>query len=143
MSAGKKGNQKVADHVWRLFAGHVTDMLEGWRRQMSEATGMPYSRVRLLRRLRDRPLTLREIAEATGTDAPATSLAVTDLEERGLVERGPHPEDRRAKLVALTAEGRAMVASAKKANDSVPEKFAALSEKDLADLERILGKLTT
>jgi len=141
MSAAKKRNQKVADQVWRVLSAQVMETLDEWRRQIQDVTGMPFSRWRILKRLREKPLTLREIAELTGADAPATSLAITDLEGRGLVARHPHPADRRAKLVLLTAEGKAVLSKASKLNKSAPEKFATLPEKDLAELSRILGKL--
>jgi DNA-binding MarR family transcriptional regulator len=141
MSAAKKSNQKVADQVWRALSAQVMETRDEWRRQIQEVTGLPFSRWRVLKRLREKPLTLREIVERTGADAPAMSLAVTDLEERGLVARQPHPEDRRAKLVSLTPKGKAVLAQANKLNERAPEKFAALPEKDLAELSRILAKL--
>jgi DNA-binding MarR family transcriptional regulator len=76
-----------------------------------------------------------------GTDAPATTVLVDDLEARGLVERQPHPEDRRAKLVSLTTAGRRQLAAAQRVIDEPPAAFAALPAKDLALLRRVLDKL--
>ena len=48
---------------------------------------------------------VRELVAATG-QRPSTLTGVLDrLERRGLIERGPHPDDRRSVLVALTAAG--------------------------------------
>ncbi|MEW5298924.1 MAG: hypothetical protein WDW36_001994 [Sanguina aurantia] len=77
-------------------------------RRFAHAAGRA-SRAALQARLLDAPLTLTQLAEATGSDAPATTVAVNDLESRGLVERYPHPDNRRAKLVSLTPAGRRMV----------------------------------
>jgi len=56
------------------------------------------------------PLGLRRLAEATG-QRPSTLTGVVDrLERRGLVERRPHPADRRAFELAPTAEGRKAIA---------------------------------
>ncbi|MFX6728793.1 MarR family transcriptional regulator, partial [Acinetobacter baumannii] len=68
-----------------------------------------FSRIRALTRLQDGPRTLSELAEAMSIDAPAATVIVNDLESRGLVERQALPDDRRAKRVSLTAEGRRMV----------------------------------
>jgi DNA-binding MarR family transcriptional regulator len=46
-----------------------------------------------------------ELAEAIGTDKPAMSRLVQELEAAGLVERSQDPSDGRAQLVRLTADG--------------------------------------
>jgi len=106
--------------------------------QVIEMTGLPFSRVRALRRLVDAPLTLVDLASAMSTDAPAATVAVNDLERRGLVARNPHPENRRAKLVALTPAGKQMVARVHAISEHAPEALAALSAADLAQMRRIL-----
>lgn len=69
-------------------------------------------RGKILFQLREGPATLRELADANGVDAPYTTLIVDKLEAHGLVERRPHPDDRRRKLVTLTAAGHAAIATA-------------------------------
>jgi DNA-binding MarR family transcriptional regulator len=93
--------------------------------------------VRALRRLAAGPLTLRALAESLGTDAPAATVAVNDLERRGLVTRCEHPDDRRAKLVSLTAAGRATLREGKSVPDRAPLSLAALSREDVKTLARI------
>jgi DNA-binding MarR family transcriptional regulator len=93
------------DRAWQCLVALVMDGRWDWRRKMSEAAGLPFSRVRALDRLRRGPLTLRALAEVIGTDPPATTVLVNDLEARGLVVRETHPEDKRAKVVSLTARG--------------------------------------
>lgn len=130
-----------ARHAWQIVVTLVMESRGDWRRKVSEATGMPFSRYRALKRLRAEPRTLRDLAEQMGTDAPATTVLVDDLEARGLVKRQPHPADRRAKLVSLTAAGRRQLAVAKQIIDQPPEALLALSAKDLALLRRVLEKL--
>jgi DNA-binding MarR family transcriptional regulator len=129
------------DRVWHALVSLVMDSRGDWKRKVADATGLPFSRVRALRRLVDGPLTLRDLAESMASDAPAATLAVNDLEERGLVRREPHPDDRRAKLVTLTMEGRRVVGLARKVTDRAPDSLAALSAKDVAALWRILEPL--
>ena len=113
-----------------------------WRRRVTEATGLPFGRVRALRRLHDGPLALHELAESMGSDAPAATVAVNDLEERGLVVREPHPTNRRVKLVSLTPEGRALVARGRAVVEHAPPAFAAMAPAELAALARVIEQLT-
>jgi DNA-binding MarR family transcriptional regulator len=131
----------LADDVWRTMASVVFDHRDGWRRDVVETSGLPFSRIRVLRRLAKRPMTATEIAEAATMDAPATSVAVNDLEGRGLVVRETNPNNRRCKVVSLTDEGRATVASIERVDDPAPRPFATLSRDELAALQAILAKL--
>ena len=132
----------LADDVWRAMASVVFDNRDGWRRAVVETSGLPFSRIRVLRRLAKRPMTATEIAEAATMDAPATSVAVNDLEDRGLVVRETNPNNRRCKVVSLTDEGRATVAGIERIDDPAPRPFATLSRDELVALHAILAKLT-
>ena len=50
-------------------------------------------RGKVLFQLRTGPLTHRQLAERNQTTGPYISLIVDKLEEHGLVQRGPHPDD--------------------------------------------------
>jgi DNA-binding MarR family transcriptional regulator len=129
--------RRDVDRVWQTIVGLVMDTRGDWRRKVAEATGLPFTRFRALRRIAPGPITLRELAESLGTDAPAATVAVNDLERRGLVTRYEHPDDRRAKLVSLTAEGRATLRAGKAVADHAPEALTALSADDVATLVRV------
>lgn len=130
--------EMTATDVWRQLVSLVMDSRGDWRRSATEATGLPFSRVRALWRLVDRPLTLAELAEAMAVDAPAATVAVNDLERRGLVRRTPHPTNRRAKLVQLTDDGLHTVAVARSVVDNPPDAVRALSEEQLGRLGELL-----
>lgn len=132
-----------ADQVWQQLSALVTEDRGEWRRRVSELTGLPFSRWRALKRLVDAPLTLRELAEAMNADAPATTVAVNDLERQGWVERRPHPGNARAKLVSITPAGRRVMDRTRRLPDPAPPGFAALSSDDLETLGRILGTIAT
>jgi DNA-binding MarR family transcriptional regulator len=108
---------------------------------VSATLGVSWARVLLLRLLAAEPKTLRAIAEWLAADAPYVTLMVDDLEQRGLVRRKPHPEDRRAKLVQLTAAGRAAAARAEAILDEPPAALREVSDKDLATILRVLERL--
>ncbi|WP_433602560.1 MarR family winged helix-turn-helix transcriptional regulator [Nocardia sp. CA-135953] len=131
----------TADEVWAQLTNLVMDTRDSWKRAVSERTGLPFSRIRILRRLRPGPLTLNQIAQATGMDAPATTVAVNNLDELGLVVREIDPTNRRRKQVSITYAGRAVLAQAMATPDPAPAAVAALSPDDLRSLHQLLHKL--
>jgi DNA-binding MarR family transcriptional regulator len=131
----------VANEVWRAMAAVVFDNRDAWKRDVIETSGLPFSRIRVLRRLAKRPMTAKQIAEAATMDAPATSVAVNDLEDRGLVVREADPNNRRCKVISLTDEGRRTVAGIEGVQDPAPRPFAALSQEELRTLGDIVAKL--
>jgi len=141
---GRTNGGSEADRLWQTLVSVVMDTRDDWRRKVSDATGLPFSRVRVLRRLLDAPITLKQLADVTGSDAPAITVAVNDLENRGLVERYPHPENRRAKLVSLTPAGRRLVELVRRTiYADAPPAIQNLSKTDLAHLRRILERINT
>lgn len=132
---------KPADRVWRALVSRVMDQLDDWKRRVADATGLPFGKVRLLRRLADAPLSLRELADRANIDAPACTVAINELEERGYVIRQPHPTNGRMKLVSLTAKGRDIVAKEAAVGKHAPPAIAALSAQDLRVLARIVEQL--
>ncbi len=75
--------------------------------------------------------------------APRSTTEVVDaLESRGLVQRRPDPDDRRATLVALTEHGTSVLDAIRAARGTEAERiFDRLSPMDRAHLARILRKL--
>jgi DNA-binding MarR family transcriptional regulator len=138
---GRANSGSEADRIWQMLVSVVMDSRGDWRRKVSEATDLPFSRLRALWRLVDAPMTLKQLADSMGSDAPAATVAVNDLENRGLVERYPHPDNRRAKLVSPTAAGRRTVALARAVHDEAPLAMQDLSATDLAQLRRILERI--
>ena len=85
---------------------------------------------------------LGELAEHLRIVPRSATEVVDALAERGLVERQADPADRRATLVALTAQGEevsAAIRSARKTGAS--SLFARLPADDHAELARILANL--
>ncbi|MER7341555.1 MarR family transcriptional regulator [Streptomyces sp. NPDC000075] len=54
------------------------------------------------------PMTMRELAERMNCEPSNATFVVDKLEKNGLVERRPHPTDRRARHLVLTGEGAAL-----------------------------------
>ncbi|NUR93098.1 MAG: MarR family transcriptional regulator [Nonomuraea sp.] len=111
------------------------------RREVTEALGMSFFRVKALRALARDPMTLRDLADRLLTDRPYTSLVVEDLASRGLVERTANPADRRSKIVKVTEAGAEVAASAETILNRPPAALYELPEEDLAALDRIAAHL--
>ncbi len=85
---------------------------------------------------------LRDLAEHLRIAARSATEVVDDLSVRGLAERRPDPDDRRATLVALTAAGTETATAVRAARTAGAESyFTALDARDRAELTRILGAL--
>ena len=68
--------------------------------------GLPYTRLRLLQALHcGGPAIMRDLGDQLGVSPRNMTAMVDALEEAHLVVRRPHPTDRRATLVGLTADG--------------------------------------
>ncbi len=132
----------LADEVWRNMSRLVLDHKDSWKREVVERTGLPFSRIRILRRLARSPLTVKQVGDAATMDAPAATVAVNDLESRGLVVRQTDPANRRCKLVSLTAAGRDVLATVDAIDDPAPESLAALDEGELATLRSVLNRIS-
>jgi DNA-binding MarR family transcriptional regulator len=111
--------------------------------ELAEALGFRLGggRGKVLFQLRDGPATLSQLAEANGVDAPYATLIVDKLEAHGLVERRPHPADRRRKLVALTAAGHNAIATADAILLRPPPAISTLPADDLGQLTELLTRL--
>ena len=132
----------MADEVWRVMSSLVIDNRDSWKRAVVERSGLPFSRIRVLRRLGRGPMTVKEVAVAATMDAPAATVAVNDLEDRGLVVRTPEPTNRRCKMVSLTDAGRDMVRTIDATDDPAPEILLGLDKAELRTLQAILAKLS-
>ncbi len=118
----------------------VIDNRDSWKRAVVERTGLPFSRIRILSRLARRPMSVKQIAQAATIDAPAATVAVNDLESRGLVVRETDPTNRRCKVVSLTDAGRDMVHTINSTDDPAPDFLSGLDEAELKELAGHSGR---
>lgn len=89
------------------------------------------------------PLTTADLAELRQVRHQTMAASVADLVEAGLVKVTPHPDDRRKKLNALTAAGRAaLAADAGRREAKLAKAIArALTQDELGELRRGLDLL--
>jgi DNA-binding MarR family transcriptional regulator len=95
---------------------------------------------RVLWRL-EQPLATGAVAEQLGLDPSNITGVVDRLEARGLIERQPHPDDRRIKLLALTRAGRAIRADLNERLFTTVTLFEGLSDAEQQQLAALLTKI--
>lgn len=71
------------------------------------------------------PVTQRRLADHAATDPMMTSQVLRALEARGLLTRGPHPRDARARTLSVTDEGAAVANAAVAAVEACDAAFFA------------------
>lgn len=77
-------------------------------------------------------------------DKVTVSRAAIALHERGLVERAPHPADRRSHLLTLSPSGRELYASvAPKALELEARLFRHFAEAEIAQFVAMLRRIDT
>jgi DNA-binding MarR family transcriptional regulator len=116
-------------------------------RHTSQETLAPWdinpSQLRALRVLMRRgDMRLSQLSDHLHIAARSTTEVVDALETRGLIERHPDPDDRRATLVTLTEHGTSVLEAIRAARGTENERaFSRLSQAERAHLARILRKL--
>jgi len=97
------------------------------------AMGLTLARARTLMHLaRKEGMTQTELAEILEVEGPTLVRLLDGLAAQGLIERRPVEGDRRAKQIALTAEGQQLAAKVTRlANDVREEVLADIPEADL------------
>ena len=90
----------------------------------------------------DGPMPMKELAQRMAFDPSYVTLVADRLVVLDLIERQPHPTDRRVKKLVLTTKG-------KKLQKTIPEKvwngpnvFEKLSAPEREQLRELLGKLS-
>jgi DNA-binding MarR family transcriptional regulator len=128
----------TAREVWAIMSDLVLDHER--RREVADALDLSFARVRAVRRVAQRPMSMKEIAAALDIDPPNATPLVDDLESMGLVRRRPHPTDRRAKLVEATRKGKRAARKADEILLTPPPGLAALNPGELETLRQLLRR---
>jgi DNA-binding MarR family transcriptional regulator len=86
-----------------------------------------------------RPMSQAEIAQRAGIDRTTMVAVVDELQEKGLVRRRPHRDDRRKNAVELTTAGRDIRQRAARQVDDCERRFLAeLSQPEAQQLKSAL-----
>jgi DNA-binding MarR family transcriptional regulator len=132
---------ELARKVWEQMLGYFFSQRESHARAALEL-GLTPGHIKTLYELDgDDGRPMGELAASLACDASNATWLVDRLEERGLVERRPHPRDRRVKTVVLTPEGVKTKQLLVERMLTPPEDLVALERTDLDELHHALGLL--
>jgi MarR family transcriptional regulator, organic hydroperoxide resistance regulator len=123
----------------RVIRGLVRELASSFDEHMRSLTSrfqLTLTQAAALRELSS-DLTMRELADRLCCEPSNVTFVVDRLEERGLLDRRPHPKDRRAKQLVLTTAGHTMRGELLAALDRHAP-LQHLSETQLHALEREL-----
>lgn len=148
LDAETKVVERPHDHkdelrLWlRLFT--CKELIESEvRRRLREDFAFTLPRFDLMAQL-DRAhkgMTLGELSRRMMVSNGNVTGLVDRLVEQGLIDRRPSPDDRRAQIVSLTAQGRRLFRAMARANEGwIGEMFGDLSNGDIEALLRLLAK---
>jgi DNA-binding MarR family transcriptional regulator len=125
---------------WRL--ARASFLLQSLQQECLEPLALTFVEYTVLRVLADGEKSPSQLAEYVVRTTGGMTKIVDRLERRGLVQRVPHPEDRRGVLVALTVEGAELGEKASDAYSVGRDRIIRrLPAADRASVERGLDQL--
>ena len=88
------------------------------------------------------PMSAGELAGFERVQPPSMTKVLANLEERGLVQRATHPDDRRQAIIAITPAGDELLASERRSRDAwLSQRLAQLSADERALIRNALPVL--
>ncbi len=118
-------------------------LLQLWRRLAPETSSLSltWNEYHYLEALAEGSLRLSELAQKMGVSKASVSTMVRKLEARGLLERLPDPDDRRASRVQLTGVSRQLQAEDRRVYRALCTQLkAGLSTDEFTQLSHLLIK---
>jgi len=109
-------------------------------------TGLPltwYDVLLVVNAAPDRRLRMSELGRQAVVSRERVSRVVTELEQHGLIQRQPNPDDKRSSFAAITPEGRRRLRSAAPSYLAAVEQhfLSHLTDSEIRTLTKALGKL--
>jgi MarR family 2-MHQ and catechol resistance regulon transcriptional repressor len=135
-------NSQDPVHCW-LVLGKAFHAAAKYLYAGLEETGIDDTDFRILEALLNKgPLPVNTIGPKVFLTPGSISVAVDRLFDRGLVSRVESPEDRRVRVVSLTAKGKELITPVfRKHASEIAKVFADASPKELRSLEMTLKKI--
>lgn len=130
------------DEALRAVEGEFVQMISRFRRMIARRAEMlspgllPGAYKVFSTIAQSGPLTASVLVDQLMLDKSQLSRTVADLEKRGLVERTPDPNDRRAQLLSATDEGKARYDEIRESSDSLSMR-TTLDEWDISEIRRL------
>lgn len=131
--------------TWLSFVHNHALLWERVEAHMRKEYGLTMARYDVLATLTNRGgrLGLSDLAASTVLSPSGLSKLLDRMENAGLVRRGPDPTDARSAFAIITPQGRALVKRARTGHHEFVQNIFGdmLDDRDLADLDRIMGRI--
>jgi len=131
--------------AWMLLVRTYARFWDAVEEQMRREHGLTMARYDVLAQLEmaDGRLGLGELAAAIALSPSGLSKLLDRMDASGLIRREPDPDDQRAAFATITPRGRKLVRRARSGHHALLRQTfaAALDDRDLADLARVMRKL--
>ena len=141
MPRGRASKAALAGRAWSLMFDFLIRSAPQRTRSLAKRGLTPNDSRALFGLSMDEGRSMRSLANDWQCDPSNATWIVDRLEKLGLAERRSRPDDRRVKLVVLTAKGQKVRADLQKEFHLAPAELAALDRGDLEALLRVLEKL--
>jgi DNA-binding MarR family transcriptional regulator len=134
--------------AWRAYLESTRLLNDALDHQMQQDSSMPHTYYEILVHLSEAPersTRMGDLADRTRSSRSRLSHAVDRLEERGWVERGECPTDRRGQLATLTDRGFAALEAAAPGHVEAVRSFVIdrLTPEQVTQLEQIATAIIT
>jgi DNA-binding MarR family transcriptional regulator len=127
--------------VGRLFrlTPQLTELLDLGAREY----GMGFARGRVLWALQESgPVVMRALSQQLGISPRTVTGLIDALEADGWVTRSPHPDDRRATIIAITPTAQAALSTLRSSYEGLAhDLLAGIDPADLARCQSVLGAI--
>ncbi len=139
-SQGKNApaQHQLIELFWQLAPGFTR-----WAESRMEEQGMTPQRLRLMGLLMDNgSMTMGALSDELGVSATNVTALVDALEKDGMVERKPHPTDRRAIMIQMTAKAEKKLAEGCAVfKDRVAELFSSFNKTEQGQFVQYLSRM--
>jgi DNA-binding MarR family transcriptional regulator len=132
----------IADRAWALLVRVALERVH-WHlgATAAELDLAPAQAMALGELEAEQPLSMRELATRLKCDPSNITGLVDRLESRGLVQRQPHPADRRVKYLVLTPAGRKLREELTARLFAAPSCVAVMHQRDQQQLHDLLERV--
>jgi len=143
-SSGYAGGAPAAERLLESLRELLAAAASRRGRDTRRSDELSFAQIKLARRLYEwGPLTGSRLAEAAHLSPSAASEMLDGLERAGVISREQSEADRRARIVSLTEEGRALVEERLRAfRGEVAEALAGCTDEELAAAAVVIDRLS-
>lgn len=142
MSEQRAGIAELDERIPFLLAQLGSHVSSDFQRRLAPIGADPRTYAVLVALAADDGQSQRQLSERLGIHRNAMVTVIDNLEQQGLAKRLPHPDDRRAVAVTLTAKARRLLPALHEQGRSIEDQITApLSPKESATLRRLLQRV--